>query len=209
MTDDGDSEAETDDADETGRPALADQRGVDSVYGASEDSHLLAEAAAEGVEPGERALDVGTGSGYVARALAEAGADVIGTDLNPAACRQAHEAGIPAVRANLLDPIQADAVDVVAFNPPYLPSVPETEWGDWMETALSGGEDGRAAVDPFVADVGRVLRDDGRAFLLVSSLTGIDEVRGYAGTQGLDSSIVAEESFPFERLVVLCLQYRQ
>ncbi|MFB6128385.1 MAG: HemK2/MTQ2 family protein methyltransferase, partial [Halorhabdus sp.] len=185
------------DREATDRPPLAEQRGVDTVYGASEDSHLLAEAAVEGADEGNRALDVGTGSGYVAAALAEAGADVIGTDVNPAACRQAREAGIPAVRANLLDPIQANAVDVVAFNPPYLPSAPETEWGDWMETALSGGEDGRAVVDPFLADVARVLRDGGRAYLLVSSLTGIEGVREYAAEQGLDSSIVAEESFPF------------
>mgnify|MGYP000035349623 CR=1 FL=1 len=203
MTDDEESV----DREPTDRPPLADQRGVDTVYGASEDSHLLAEAAVEGADEGDRALDVGTGSGYVAAALAEAGADVIGTDVNPAACREAREAGIPVVRANLLDPISADAVDLVAFNPPYLPSTPETEWGDWMETALSGGEDGRAAIDPFLADVGRVLRDGGRAFLLVSSLTGIEVVREYAGEQGLDSSIVAEESFPFERLVVLRLAH--
>lgn len=191
------------DREATDRPPLADQRDVETVYGASEDSHLLAEAAVEGTEEGERALDVGTGSGYVAAALAEAGMDVIGTDLNPAACRQAREAGIPVVRANLFDPFPADTFDLVAFNPPYLPAEPDTEWGDWMETALSGGEDGRAVVDPFLEDVGRVLRDDGRAYLLVSSLTGIDAVREYVAEQGLESTVVAEASFPFERLVVL------
>ncbi|WP_136686964.1 HemK2/MTQ2 family protein methyltransferase [Halorhabdus amylolytica] len=201
MTDDEESV----DPGETARPPLAEQRGVDTVYGASEDSHLLAEAAADSVEPGERALDVGTGSGYVAGALAEAGADVIGSDLNPAACRQAREAGIVAVRANLLNPFRAETFDLVAFNPPYLPADPDTEWGDWMGAALSGGEDGRAVVDPFLEDVCRVLRASGRAFLLVSSLTGIDEVREYAAGQDLNSSIVAEESFPFERLVVVRL----
>ncbi|QGN06273.1 methyltransferase domain-containing protein [Halorhabdus sp. CBA1104] len=200
MTDDEASTERDDD-----RPALAEQRSVDSVYGASEDSHLLAEAVVEAVEAGERALDVGTGSGYVAAALAEAGVDVAGTDLNPAACQQAREVGIPVARANLLDPIPADAVDVVAFNPPYLPADPDTDWGDWMQTALSGGEDGRAVVDPFLTDVARVLREGGRAFLLVSSLTGIEEVRDFAREQGLGSSIVAEDSFPFERLVVLRL----
>jgi len=201
MTDDEESL----DSGETTRPPLAEQRGVDTVYGASEDSHLLAEAVVDAVEPGERALDVGTGSGYVGAALAEAGADVLGTDLNPTACRRARDGGILAVRANLVDPIRADAVDLVAFNPPYLPADPDTEWGDWMEAALSGGEDGRAVINPFLEDVGRVLRHGGRAFLLVSSLTGIDEVRAFATDHGLESSIVAEESFPFERLVVLRL----
>jgi len=66
------------DAEATDRPSLAEQRGVDAVYGASEDSHLLAEAAVEGATAGERAIDVGTGSGYVASALAEAGVEVVG-----------------------------------------------------------------------------------------------------------------------------------
>lgn len=191
------------------RPALADQRDVDTVYGAAEDSHLLAQAALEEIRPGDRAIDVGTGSGYVAAALAEAGARVVGTDLNPSACRRTAARGLPVVRGNVLDPIQADTANLVACNPPYLPTDPDMEWGDWMEAALSGGEDGRAMIDPFLADVGRVLRNDGVGFLLVSSLTGIDAVRAFARDHDLESRIVAEDTFPFERLVVLGLQHRE
>ena len=78
---------------------LAERRGMETrVYGAAEDSHLLARAAVERVESGDLLLDVGTGSGYVAATVAETtGARVIGSDINPHACRRADEAGVEAV----------------------------------------------------------------------------------------------------------------
>ncbi|ERH10157.1 MAG: HemK-related putative methylase [halophilic archaeon J07HX64] len=188
-----------------GRPRLADLRDVETVYQPAEDSRLLAETALEqaGVGPGDLVIDVGTGSGYVAaRIRDETGARVVGLDINPDACRQARDTGVPVVRADLLEPV-CGPVDLVVCNPPYLPTPPEQEWDDWMEAALSGGENGRAVVDRVLDTVGRVLAPDGRLLLLVSSLTDPDAVRETAAEAGLDTAVVAEESQPFERLVVL------
>jgi release factor glutamine methyltransferase len=194
-------------AGQVGSPVPGEERAyVDRVYQAEEESRLLAEAVVEGVEAGDRLLDVGTGSGFVADRAGEAGADVVGSDVNPNACRQAREAGVPVVRGDLTTPFRPDAFDLVAFNPPYLPTDPDTEWGDWMESALSGGEDGRAAVRPFLADVGRVLSPDGTAFLLVSTLTDPDAVRELAAEHGLEATEVGRESYPFEELLVLRLE---
>jgi len=200
----GDAGGETDT-----RRALAERRGHGSapVYRPAEDSALLAETVVDRIDGGERLLDVGTGSGYVAVRAREAGASVVGTDLNPHACREARDEGVPVVRTDLLAGI-CGRFDAVAFNPPYLPTPPEAEWDDWMERALSGGPDGRRAVDPFLDDVGRVLAPGGRAYLLASSLTGLDAVREHAREAGLASSVVASESHPFERLVVLELLER-
>ncbi|GAB3684474.1 class I SAM-dependent methyltransferase [Salinarchaeum chitinilyticum] len=186
---------------------LAERRGqTEAVYQPAEDSHLLATAAADHVDATDVVVDVGTGSGYVgAHVAAEAGASVIGTDLNPMACRQARDRGLEAVRASLLEPFAADAVDVVVCNPPYLPTDPDDERSDWMEVALSGGQSGLKVIEPLLADVGRVLRPDGCVLLLVSSLTGVDDVVALASDAGFSAAAVAEDSFPFETLTVLKL----
>ena len=183
---------------------LADRRGMETaVYQAAEDSDLLATAAAETVAGGDRVLDVGTGSGYVAATLADAGADAVGVDLSPLACREATDNGVPVVRGDLVAPFRDASFDLVAFNPPYLPTPAEAEWDDWMEHALSGGEDGRRLVDPFLASVPRVLAPGGEALLLISSLTDPDAVRAYAREQGLAVERLASENHPYEELIVL------
>ena len=182
---------------------LAERRGMATVYEPAEDSRLLATAASDRIDGG-RVLEVGVGSGYVAERIeAETAADVVGCDINPEACRRARSAGIEAVRADLTRPFAADSFDVVVFNPPYLPTPPEEEWNDPLEHALSGGEDGRRVIRPFLADLGRVLRPAGRAYLLVSTLTDVEAVAELADGAGLKTREVDEASFPFERLVVL------
>ncbi|PSP41603.1 methyltransferase [Halobacteriales archaeon QH_10_70_21] len=182
----------------------SDRREMPTVYEPAEDSRLLAETAADELDAGESVLEVGVGSGYVAAAVRdETGARVVGSDINPDACEAARDAGVAAVRANLLDPFADGRFDAVLFNPPYLPTPPDREWDDPLEHALSGGEDGRRLVRPFLRDVGRVLRPTGRAYLLVSSLTGLEAVDDLAREAGLATRELADESFPFERLVVL------
>jgi HemK-related putative methylase len=112
---------------------------------------------------------------------------------------------VEAVVADLLGPFREDAFDTVCFNPPYLPTEPDNEWDDWMEHALSGGESGRALIEPFLADVDRVLAPGGRGLLLVSSLAGYDEVVALIEDAGFVHEAVVEESFPFETLTVLRL----
>lgn len=179
------------------------------VYEPAEDSRLLAETAIGYLDGDECVLDVGTGSGYVGgRIDAETDATVVASDLNPHAVRSAAAEGLAAVRASLLDPFQDDAFDAVVFNAPYLPTPPDREWDDWMERALSGGESGRAVIEPFLTTVGRVLRPGGLILLVVSSLTGIEEVTAFAADQGLAvRGTAAERSFPFETLSVLTITH--
>ncbi|MFB6125927.1 MAG: HemK2/MTQ2 family protein methyltransferase [Halolamina sp.] len=189
-------------------PSLADQRGVETaVYQPAEDSGLLAAAAVDHVAGADTVLEVGTGSGWVAeRVAAETDARVVGGDVNPHATRQAAARdGVAAIRADLTRPVRADAVDAVVFNPPYLPTDPDHEWDDWMETALSGGESGRELIAPFLDDVSRVLAPGGCVLLLVSSLAGYDAVVDLAAAAGFDHEVVRQESFPFETLSILKL----
>lgn len=185
---------------------LAEQRDVETqVYQPAEDSALLADAAVEFARG--RTLDVGTGSGWVAQQVAEDGdaERVVASDLNPHACESARKRGVETVRGDLLAPFAADSFETVLFNPPYLPTDPENEWDDWMEQALSGGESGRALIEPFLADLGRVLTTGGQALLLVSSLTGYEEVLGLVRDAGFSHEEVRQESYPFETLSILRL----
>ncbi|WP_435194198.1 HemK2/MTQ2 family protein methyltransferase [Natronomonas sp. EA1] len=185
---------------------LSELRGENTaVYQPAEDSGLLASAARERVGSDDRVLDVGTGSGWVAQRVAETGAEVVASDVNPHACEQARERGVPVVRADLTEPFRTGSFDWVLFNPPYLPLDEEAFRDDWMEVALTGGETGREVIEPFLEGVGRVLAPGGSVLMLVSSLTDIEEVASYADDQGLAAETVTEESHPFERLVVLRL----
>ena len=186
---------------------LAERRGIDfDVYRPAEDSALLAGAVVEHVAASDLVLDVGTGSGYVARRIQdETGARVVGADVNPHACSSAREAGMEAVRADLVTPFREGSFDAVVFNPPYLPVDPDAEWGGWFETALSGGETGREVIERFVADVGRVLTPDGSVFVLVSTYTGVDAVVEFAGERGFSVAALEDTSFPGETLTVLRL----
>lgn len=192
----------------SGRPKLAELREVKTVYQPAEDSRLLAEAVIEHGRVGQhqQLVDVGTGSGYVAaRIHDETGASVVGCDINPDACRQAREMGVPVVRSDLLSAFQDNTVDILVCNPPYLPTPEGEEWDDWMEHALSGGVDGQRIVNRVIADAPRVLSQDGRVYLLVSSLTDPEAVAETARQAGFAVETIAEESHPFERLFVLAL----
>jgi release factor glutamine methyltransferase len=186
---------------------LEERRGLDEeVYQPAEDSELLAEAALDHVAADDRVLDVGTGSGYVGATIAtEIGARVIGTDLNPHACETARDRGLEVVRGDLVAPFRAGSFDVVVCNPPYLPTDPDDEFDDWMAVALSGGESGMAVVTPFLETVPRVLTPDGVVLVLVSSLTGVEDVVALADEQAFAALAVADVSVPFETLTVLKL----
>lgn len=186
---------------------LAERRGIETeVYDPAEDSMLLAQTAIEEVEAHEVVLDVGTGSGFVADEIRQAtGAAVVASDVNPHACERAANRGLPTVRADLVSPFRTAVFDAVTFNPPYLPADDAAGRNDWVDVALTGGESGRAVIEPFLETVGRVLRPDGVVFLLVSTLTDIDAVVERAGEAGFSAVALAESSFPYETLVVLKL----
>ncbi|GAA0201634.1 HemK2/MTQ2 family protein methyltransferase [Haladaptatus pallidirubidus] len=186
---------------------LAERRGMETdVYQPAEDSHLLAEVAAADIRNDDLVLEVGTGSGYVSEFVADAtNSRVLGSDVNPHACENARERGVEAVRGDLVAPFRDGAFDAVLFNPPYLPTDPDEERDDWMERALSGGESGREVIDPFLDSVGRVLAPDGRVYLLVSSLSGVEEVVFRASKNGFSVVALRDESFPFETLSILKL----
>jgi release factor glutamine methyltransferase len=83
---------------------------------------------------------------------------------------------------------------------------PEERVDDWLEYALGGGTDGRSTIRRFAEALPTLIGPDGRALLLVSSITGIREVREILTAHGLMTDISATEDVEGELLVVLRCQ---
>jgi release factor glutamine methyltransferase len=171
------------------------------VYQPDADTYLLLEAARKEVKPGDRILEVGTGSGFISGELAKV-SRVVATDINPHAVLCAGTAGIDVVRTDLFMGIRGP-FDLVLFNPPYLPTQPEERTDDWLEYALDGGRSGRAVIERFARNVGDVLAPDGRILLLVSSLTGLAEVLALCSGFCYSANVLMRETVEDEVLYVL------
>ena len=171
------------------------------VYQPEADTFLLLRAAKAEVRPGDRVLEVGTGSGRIAAALVQ-DCDVVATDINPHAAFCARKEGLEVVRCDLFSGLRG-RYDLILFNPPYLPTKKEERIDDWLEYALDGGTTGREVIARFAAAVDGVLAPQGRILLLVSGLTGIEEVCRLFARTGFTCTGVAKETVEGELLVVL------
>jgi release factor glutamine methyltransferase len=131
---------------------------------------------------GGAALDVGTGSGAIALALASEGAfdRVVATDVSADALELAAEnvaaCGLPVdLRAgDLFGPVAGERFDVVVSNPPYVAlrdaATLAPQVRDWEpHGALFAGEDGLDAVRRLVAGVPAHLATDGLLALELGS----------------------------------------
>lgn len=170
-------------------------------YTPAEDTWLLLRAAKKDCRDGELVLEIGCGSAAVSAALNQK-AQVIATDINPHAVRAGREKGVDVIRTDLFSGI-CGRFDMVLFNPPYLPTMPDERKTDWLEYALDGGPDGRAVIRRFISGVGRVLAPGGRVLLLISSLTGLHEVCRLIEQAGFTPEIYIEERVEDEVLTVI------
>jgi release factor glutamine methyltransferase len=173
----------------------------DQVYPPEQDTYLLLRAVLREIVPGDRVLEVGCGSGEISAHLSEI-APVIATDINPHAVHATAARGVEVVRTDLFAGI-CGRFDLIIFNPPYLPTLEGECLDDWLEYALDGGETGRDVIERFLAGVAPVLSPKGRILLLISSLTGLDEVQQIFARHGFLVFIVASERVEDETLYVL------
>ena len=175
----------------------------ENVYEPAEDTFLLAETVE--VRPGERALDVGTGTGLIALLMAKKARYVLGVDINPKAVELARKNarlnGIKNVEFKVSDLFERvrGKFDVITFNAPYLPGRPEEP----IDFALVGGERGREVIDRFIAEVPDYLSAEGRVYLVQSSITGIEETLKRFEDAGLSAEVVARKHVFFEDIVVV------
>lgn len=181
----------------------------DLVYEPAEDSFLLAEAALKEVRPGMRVLEVGAGSGFVSAVLQtnQPAVRVLATEINPHAARCAKENGVEVIRTDMFGGISFGSsegrFDLVLFNPPYLPTSDEEKVPGWLNYAFDGGASGRETLDRFLEKVKDYLCPGGKILVLISSITGVEEVKEEIEDMGFKVDIVGRKKISFEELVVV------
>ncbi|HEX9755851.1 MAG TPA: peptide chain release factor N(5)-glutamine methyltransferase [Gemmatimonadales bacterium] len=158
-----------------------------------------------------RALDLGTGSGCIALALASEGEydEVIGVDLSGEALALAREnsavsaVSVRWVKGNWVVPVRDERFDLVVSNPPYIatdelagldPSV--RDWEPWL--ALDGGQDGLRATERILRDVPAVLAPAGVLVLELDSRRA-GESAALARSRGWIDVSITRDSFGRDR----------
>ena len=176
---------------------------IPGVYGPGRDSELLANAIRDEVEPGERVLDVFTGSGVQAIAAARAGAaEVVAIDVARRAVAgvrlnaRLNGAEVEARRGDMFEPVADLRFDLIVANPPFVPSDGAEGPVHGAARAWEAGHDGRRLLDPFLEAAPDHLRPGGRILVVHSSLCDESRTLDALAAAGLDAEILIAETAP-------------
>ncbi|MGX6448204.1 HemK2/MTQ2 family protein methyltransferase, partial [Patulibacter sp. S7RM1-6] len=183
------------------------------VFRPRSDSWLLARLVRPEIAPGDRVVDLCTGSGVIAVSAAQRGAEAFAVDVSRRAVWTARANArfngtrVDARRGDLFAAVDGD-FDLVTSNPPYLPAEGDEPPTSGPARAWDAGRDGRAVLDRICADVPRRLRPGGSVLLVHSNVAGIDETKRALAAGGLEVSVVHEETGEYgplmaERVAVL------
>jgi len=159
-----------------------DYRDFENVYEPAEDSFLFMDALEKdlnflhSLNP-KTVVEVGCGSGCISAFLAlnlKTSSRYIATDINPFALKasqktfEANKVEVELVQTDLLcgleerlvmktvgviDTLSQRGIDVLLFNPPYVPTPPEEMQGSLIARSWAGGERGREVTDRLLAVV--------------------------------------------------------
>ncbi len=180
------------------------------IYPPAEDSILLLEAArhAEG-----EVLELCAGSGLAGLSACSTANSVLFVDTNGAALRvikrAAKERGIKnysVLKSDLFEELGTRRFDTVLANPPYLPEKAEKEP---FHDALVGGKHGYETTLRIIQGLRDHLKPNGRAFLVLSTVYGIDKVYKALADIGFEFEVLGTRKFFFEELILIVIYERR
>ncbi|CEP63218.1 S-adenosylmethionine-dependent methyltransferase LALA0_S07e05116g [Lachancea lanzarotensis] len=214
----------------------------DKVYEPSEDSFLLLDALEKdrafltqflGSQGVNLVCEVGCGSGIVTTFMMQNNIPskysiYVPTDVNPWALEstvgtvQRNECGqrfFSPVRTNLVHSIREQEIDLLVFNPPYVPAetvpaVPQ-DWeldptkvaseqrpDDWLDLALLGGDDGMVVTWQLLNNLDSFLSAKGVAYILFCARNKPLDVVKHMQEQGWQSELVEHRKAGWEVLSI-------
>ena len=163
-------------------------------YPPSEDTFFLADHIQN--ESGESALDIGTGSGYLASILEKSFSLVVGTDLVFNILRKQEYFTANNVCCNGADAINQQ-FDLVICNMPYLNT------DEVMDVRTDGGKDGLEVPIKIIDSAKPLIKPGGKFIYVTSSLSDFKKLISYTKLAGFDASILAKKKLFFEELILI------
>jgi len=159
-------------------------------------------------------LDIGTGSGCIAIALARnlPKAKVTAVDISAAALAVAERNAvrncvkIRFLQGSLLEPVKGQSFDLIVSNPPYIPTAdidklePEVRSGDPYD-ALDGGPDGLDFYRKLIPAAAGFLNPDGWLLVELGIGQAADVAAIFQNTTSYESPIIVNDNAQIERVV--------
>ncbi|MHB8601581.1 MAG: HemK2/MTQ2 family protein methyltransferase [Nitrosotalea sp.] len=165
-----------------------------SYYVPAEDSFFLADFLEN--KQGKSALDIGTGSGIIAKTLSKNFPLVVATDINISALKKARETVDNCICCNAADALQS-SFDLIVCNLPYLPS------DELLDTAVDGLHDGVDIPSMIIKSASQRIIKNGKLIFLTSSLANYDKLIQLSKSLGFDTSIAAKKKLFYEELIIV------
>lgn len=198
----------------------------ENVYEPAEDTFFLLDALEKDLEflVGRQpsvCVEVGPGSGILIAAVAKhTQAFCIGVDISEKACKAAqltagaNRVSVDLINANLLTCLKPNSVDLLFFNPPYVPSRIEGGSSGELETEIqqatkslvqtwAGGVNGREVIDSLLLDLNRVMAPEGIVYLLLLKENKPAQVVNQMKKRGFSAEVFMERRIIGEHLFVV------
>lgn len=198
----------------------------DKVYEPSEDSFLMLDSLEQEkpflLEKFNKycpiMLEIGSGSGIVTSFFQNQiinNSICLTTDLNPNACKTTLITGqlnknqfIDSIQSNLNSSIRNNSIDVLIFNPPYVPAesvpdIPKDENAyEWLDLALEGGEDGMIVTNQLLNNLELILSNNGIAYILFCARNKPVEIMKQLESKSWSSELIIFRKAGWEELSV-------
>ena len=163
-------------------------------YHPAEDTFFIADNLKN--ETGEYALDIGTGTGYLARTLLSNFSFVVSTDISFESLRSQNPKFSNCICCNGADAIRSQ-FDLIVCNMPYLPSEKISD------QTIDGGHEGLEIPLQIFKSATKCIKKDGKILFLTSSLANYKKLLEKIKTLGFDTKIVNRKKLFFEELLLV------
>lgn len=172
------------------------------IYQPSDDSYFFADFLKEyfsklskNQKQSIKYLDIGTGSGILSQTALKSGIkkeNILASDINPEAIEHIKKelSQINAIQSDLFQKIE-NRFNIITFNAPYLPKDEQEPEDSQLQT--TGGEKGDEISLRFLKQAKSHLKEHGRIFLLISSLTPLNKIKKFKPKTLAKKKIFMEE----------------